>query len=248
MAEYTKEASQVALITGSARRIGAIIAENLHTAGFNVAIHYRHSKTQALALAKKLNAKRAHSAITLQADLSSANASEELIQSCIDQFDRLDCLINNASEYFPTPIGQATEDDWQRLFSSNAFAPFFLAQAAKVFLQKSKGSIINLIDINAHKPLKNYPIYCAAKAALKMLTQSLALELAPTIRVNGIAPGNTIAAEGPNELSPEAQQLLLQENLLQRQVDPNDIAATVLFLHQNKSITGQIVNIDAGRF
>ncbi|HLB55725.1 MAG TPA: pteridine reductase [Coxiellaceae bacterium] len=239
---------KVVLITGAARRIGACIAEVFHANNYNVIVHYRHSKLDAQTLVTKLNQRRENSAIAIYADLDDASHYEKLIRESVNQWKRLDVLINNASTFTPTPIGKITQEKWDYLFNSNLKAPFFLSQAAAPFLSENKGNIINIVDVHAITPMQNYSIYSCAKAGLFMLTKSLALELAPAIRVNAIAPGNVIWPENENVYSDEKKQSIIQSTLLKKQVDPKDIAETALFLANQMSITAQMINIDAGKF
>lgn len=242
-----KNSTPVALITGGARRIGACIASTFHDNGYRVIIHYRHSREEAMALTETLNQRRAQSAVCIYADLDDFNAYDKLIQESHEVWHRLDVLINNASTFTPTAIGKTTLANWDYLFNSNLKAPFFLSQAALPFLQITHGNIINIIDIHAVTPMKNYPVYSIAKAGLRMLTKSLALEFAPVVRVNAVAPGSVIWPENENIYSDEKKQAILSATLLKKQVNPTDIAKTVLFLAQQTSMTGQMLNVDAGR-
>ncbi len=235
---------KTALITGAARRIGAIIAEALHTKGYRVIIHYRQSKQDAEALCETLNTKRSNSAITAALDLNHIDRIPAFLEGVIQPWGRLDVLINNASSFYPTKIGDTTEAQWQDLINSNLTAPYFLIQAATPYLKKSKGSVVNISDINARKPLKNYPVYSIAKAGLNTLSQALAQELAPDIRVNAIAPSKTLWPEGENALSDSAKQQALSVTALKRLVDPQDIAKATLFLLQQTSMTGEILYIN----
>ncbi len=236
----------VALVTGGARRIGAEIVKRLHGAGFNIVLHYRHSADIAHALANSLNQTRANSIKLVSADLTCAAALRELAEQAKQAWGRLDTLINNASAFYPTPLGSATEAEWDDLMSSNLKAPFFLAQALADELKKNRGCIINLVDIHAERPLKNHPIYCAAKAGNQMLVKSLARELAPEVRVNGIAPGAILWPEQESDTA--AQQDILAKVPLQMTGSPADIARTVLFLVKDAPyITGQIIAVDGGR-
>lgn len=237
---------QVALITGAAHRIGASIAHQLHQHGMNIVIHYRSSHKDAEALVQKLNQKRADSAIALGTDLLETNALPQLIHSAHQHWGRLDALVNNASSFYPTPIGTANEQHWDELVGSNLKAPFFLAQAAAPYLKKTQGCIVNIIDIHAQKPLKAHTIYSVAKAGLQMLTLALARELGPEIRVNGVSPGAILWPE--KELSPEAKTDIIERTALKRQGCPEDIAKTVAFMiHDAKYISGQILSVDGGR-
>lgn len=238
---------KVALITGAARRVGACIAEIFHNNNYCVIIHYRHSRDEAQALANKLNSKRADSAVILQADLDDELSYEKFIFSAQKIWNRLDVLINNASSFAPTPIGKITLHDWNHLLNSNLKAPLFLSQAAAQFLKKSRGNIINITDVHADFPMKNYIVYSCAKAGLSMLTQSLALELAPDIRVNAVAPGNVIWPEGINEKSDAEKKAIIEATLLKKQISPDDIAQAALFLAEQSAITGQTIRVDGGR-
>ncbi len=237
----------VALITGAARRIGACIARRLHQAGYRVVIHYQHSSQQAQQLAADLNRLQADSAITLQADLCDSRALEQLALGAQQQWQRLDLLVNNASSFYPTPIAQISDQDWDALIGSNLKAPLWLSKALLPALRQQQGSIVNIVDVHAQRPLQDYPLYSIAKAGLAMLTQSLAKELAPQIRVNGVAPGPILPPEGAAKRDPLAEQQTLDKTLLRRYGSPDDIAATVLFLAQQAFITGQIIAVDGGR-
>ena len=236
----------VALITGSARRIGAAIARRLHADGFDLALHYRGAAAEMQALAVELEAVRAGSVLTLQADLSEFDRLPELVARTVGRFGRLDALVNNASTFQPTPLGATTPAQWDTLFASNARAPFFLAQAAAPHLKASRGAIVNLADIYAERPLREHPVYCMAKAALVMATKSLALELAPEVRVNAIAPGAILWAE--NETSGSRQQSMLARTPLARTGTPAEIAEAVRWLLRDATYsTGQVINVDGGR-
>lgn len=237
--------NKVALITGGSRRIGAQIATLLHDKGFRLALHYRNSRDQAQALQEKLNAIRPDSVILIQADLHVTKGLSSLVHSTIESFGQLDVVINNASSFYSTHIGKATEDDWDDLMGSNLKAPFFLAQAAAPALKKSHGCIVNIVDIHSERPLKEHPIYCMAKAGLAMMTKSLAKELGPEIRVNGVSPGAILWPE--NEMDQLTQQRIISRSFLKRQGSPSDIAQTVLFLATQSYITGQIIAVDGGR-
>ena len=237
---------KVALITGAARRIGATIARRLHDNGARVAIHYRGSAAEAEALAAKLNAARSNSAATFQADLHDTAALPELVAAVTAWGRSVDILVNNASSFYPTPPGEITEADWDDLIGSNLKAPLFLSQAALAELRKARGVIINMIDIHAQRPLKNHLVYGPAKAGLAMLTRSLAKDLAPEIRVNGIAPGAILWPE--EEMSDATKQNILDQVPLGRPGDPDDIAGCVLYLVRDASyVTGQIIAVDGGR-
>lgn len=238
----------VVLITGSARRIGACIARHLHQLGYKIALHHRNSVQEAKALAADLNQLRANSVITIYGDLNQLNEIQQVVDAAVAHWGRLDGVINNASSFYPTPLGSVTQEQWDDLLNSNLKAPFFIAQAAAKALQISHGCIINIADIYADRPLKDHPVYCAAKAGNVMLTKSLARELAPEVRVNGIAPGAILWPEQNDEQQQNKQQNILDRIPLARQGDPEDIAKAVEFLlAQAPYITGQIITVDGGR-
>ncbi|KIQ96939.1 pteridine reductase [Lysobacter sp. A03] len=251
----------VALVTGSAKRIGAQIARTLHTAGYDLALHYRSSRVEMEALAAELEAARPGSTLVLQADLADFDRLPEMIAHTVGRFGRLDGLVNNASGFTPTPIGEATPQQWDTLFASNARAPFFLAQAAAPHLAVQGGAIVNMVDIYAERPLGGHTIYCMAKAALLMATRSLALELGPQVRVNAVAPGAilwphdataghaTHAAPGSDTPPATADQAeKLARTPLQRTGTPVEVAEAVRWLLQDASYcTGQVVHVDGGR-
>ena len=237
---------KVALVTGAARRIGAQIVRTLHENGADVAIHYRGSEEAAAALAAELNKTRRKSAMTIQADLGDTFGLQSVIDDVAAWKGRLDVLVNNASSFYPTPPGMITEEHWDDLVGSNFKAPLFLSQAAIPALSESRGSIINIVDIHARRPLKNHPVYGPAKAALAMLTKSLAKDLAPEIRVNGVAPGAILWPE--DDMSTETKETILNQVPLQRPGDPTDIADCVLYLVRDANyVTGQIIAVDGGR-
>lgn len=240
------QTAPVVLITGAAKRIGRSIAKCLHAKGFSVAIHHRNSTTEAQQLRHELEQIRPESVLVLQAELSEFDRLPEMIAKTIGRFGRLDALVNNASSFFPTPVGTTQDSDWQKLFASNAWAPFFLSQAAAPHLQASKGSIVNIVDIYAERPLQNHTVYCMAKAALAAMTKSLAKELAPHVRVNGIAPGAILWPEtGKAETE---KNTMLANTPLQRAGSPEDIAEAVRWLIQDAFYsTGEIIRVDGGR-
>tara|TARA_B110000438_G_scaffold69021_1_gene69249 strand:- start:721 stop:1464 length:744 start_codon:yes stop_codon:yes gene_type:complete len=234
------------LITGAAKRVGAKMAEVLHSNGFNIVIHYNSSSESANNLSARLNQQRSGSSIIIGGNLTDDSAVETLIPSVIEQTGRLDVLINNASTFYPTPIENITLEDWDNLFGTNLKAPLFLSKHAAKYLKDSAGLIINIVDIHARKPLKNHPIYGPAKSGLAMLTKSLARDLAPSVRVNGIAPGMILWPE--NEPSESIKKSILDQIPLKRSGSPEDIANCALFLIKDAPyITGQIIPIDGGR-
>jgi pteridine reductase len=239
--------NSVALITGGAKRIGANVARYLHAHNFNIVIHYHHSHTEAQTLAAQLNGARKNSCVIIQANLENESDLKKLAENAIAAWGKLNALINNASGFYPTPFATATEAQWNNIMASNVKAPFFLAQAVANELKKNGGCIINMADIYASKPLAQHSIYSIAKAANVMLTKTLAQELAPQVRVNGIAPG-AILWPAENNLSPQAQENIIAKIPLQKMGEPNDIAKTILFLINDAPyMTGQIITVDGGR-
>ncbi len=237
---------RVALITGAAKRIGASIARALHADGYALALHYRSSSVEMQALTAELEAARAGSTLALCAELGDIEQLPMLVARTVERFGRLDALVNNASAYYATPIGTATPQQWDELFASNARAPFFLAQAAAPHLKDTGGSIVSIADIYAQRPLAEHTVYCMAKAALVMMTQSLARELGPHVRVNAVAPGNILWSENP--VKAETEQVLQERVPLQRQGSPEDIVSAVRWLLDgNAYVNGQIIAIDGGR-
>ena len=235
-----------ALVTGGAKRIGATIAETLHNKGFNVAIHYNSSSNAADQLCAQLNAKKQDSSIAIEADLTDQDSLESLIPSLLEKTKRLDVLINNASTFYPTPIEKIALKDWENLLGTNLKAPLFLSKYAAQHLKQTQGNIINIIDIHSKKPLKEHPIYGSAKSGLAMLTRSLASDLAPDVRVNGISPGLILWPEKyPSE---QAKNNILQQIPLKKIGTTEDIANAVAFLIEDAPyITGEIIAIDGGR-
>jgi len=234
------------LITGAAKRVGAAIARGLHAEGANVAIHFRRSADAAKHLCDELNAVRTQSAITVCADLLEIEQLPGLIAATTGAFGRLDILVNNASTFYPTPIGDITPTQWQDLVGTNLKAPLFLSQAASTHLRKAHGLIVNMIDIHGQRPLPAHSVYSTAKAGLAMLTRSLARELAPEVRVNGIAPGPILWPEAG--IDPVLKQEIISKTLLKRSGSPEDIVRTVVFFAKDAPfITGQILAVDGGR-
>jgi pteridine reductase len=237
---------KVALITGAAHRIGAGIARMLHNHGMNVVLHYRNSRTDAETLQTDLLAQRENSVLMVKGDLQSIHDLGNIIKKAATEWGQLDLLVNNASVFFPTPVPETTEAQWDELFAANLKAPFFLSQAAAPFLQRSHGSIINIVDIHAERPLKQYPVYSMTKAGLTMLTKALACELAPQIRVNAIAPGAILWPE--HDIDDETKERIIARTFLKRQGDPSDIARAVLYLARDANyVSGQVLTVDGGR-
>ena len=238
--------SAVVLITGAGKRIGAALATFFHARGYAVALHYQHSKNEAEALRTPFNATRADSAFCVQADLCNTNDCNGVVPAVIKRFGRLDVLINNASSFYPTAIGETTQSDWDNLFDTNARAPFFLAQAAAPHLRERQGCIVNLLDIFTDRPKPKHTVYCMAKAAQYMLTKSLALELAPEVRVNGIAPGAILWPEfGKSETQ---KQAIIDNTPLAKIGSVADICEAAGFLIDSaRYCTGQIIDVDGGR-
>jgi len=242
-----KLAGKTALITGAARRIGAQTAQTLHENGANIIIHYGRSGEEAVKLVTQLNESRPNSAILLQADLLNLDEVHHLAIQAFNAFDGLDILVNNASTFYPTPLGDINESNWDDLMGTNIKAPLFLSQACYPALKQSQGCIINMVDIHARSPLKNHITYSCAKAAKVMLTRSLALEMGPNVRVNAIAPGAILWPEDENTIDVEAQQKILDQIPLKRTGKPQDIADTILYLATNEYVNGQIIAVDGGR-
>jgi pteridine reductase len=240
--------SPVVLITGAARRVGAEIARTLHTAGASVVLHYRASVHEAEALAVELNARREKSALAVRRNLGDIAVLPVLIEEIVQHFGRLDALVNNASSFYPTPVGGIDEAAWDDLIGSNLKGPLFLSQAAAPYLARTGGCIVNITDIHAERPLKGYPLYCAAKAGLLGLTRALALELAPAVRVNAVAPGVIEWPENDSDFPVAERAAIIDHTLLKRVGSPADIARTVKFLiFDAPYITGQVINVDGGR-
>jgi pteridine reductase len=237
---------QWALVTGAAKRIGAVIARTLHGSGANVAIHYLSSAAAADELAADLNSQRAGSAFTVSADVRDVRALEQMAKRVLERTQRLDILVNNASSFYPTRIGTITNEQWHDLVDSNLKAPLFLSQAVLPALRATRGVIVNIVDVHAQRPLRDHPVYGAAKAGLAMLTRSLAKDLGPDVRVNGVSPG---AILWPDEgMSEGLRAAIIKQTALKRSGTPEDIAAAVLFLVRDAPyVTGQIIAVDGGR-
>jgi pteridine reductase len=234
---------KTALISGGAARIGAQIVRTLHENGYKVIIHCHQSEEVAQTLCRELNSKQKNSAQVIVVDLGDNKDIKKLTQT----IKSLDLLVNNASVFYPTSIKNSTIEDWDKTININLRAPFFIATGLSKVLAISQGSIINIIDIHSDRPLKKFSIYNISKAGLKMLTKTLAKELAPNIRVNGISPGSILWPQDESQLSDKEKMMMLDRIALKRQGSPNDIAQAVLFLANAKYITGQVINIDGGR-
>ena len=239
--------AQVILVTGAARRVGAAIARTLHASGATIALHYRSSAADAEALASALNRLRPDSASLVRGDLSQEGVPERIAHQVLAEHGRVDGLVNNASSFFPTAIGEIDDKAWDELMGSNLRGPLFLSQALAPELRQRRGAIVNIVDIHAERPLRGYPLYSAAKAGLLGLTRALALELAPEVRVNGVSPG---AIEWPEDgqFPPDEREAIISHTLLQRVGSPADIAGAVRFLMlEAPYVTGQILAVDGGR-
>jgi len=239
---------KVVLITGGAKRVGAAICRRLHGAGAKLMLHYRASAGEARLLQAELNGVRADSVALIQADLLDLAKLPSLVDQTVMRFGRLDALVNNASSFFSTPMGEIQPAQWDDLMGTNVRAPLFLAQAAAAPLKKSQGAIVNISDIHAERPLRNYVVYSVAKAALTGLTRSLARELAPDVRVNAIAPGPILWPEGDESFDEVSRQRIISHTPLKREGTPDDIARAVHFLIADAPyVTGETLNVDGGR-
>lgn len=234
---------KTALITGGAQRIGAEIAKTLHDNQFNVIIHYNESEQEAKALCAKLNNRRQNSAQRIHANLASVDEINQLV----GVIENIDLLVNNASVFYPTPLENCTVNDWDTIMNINLKAPFLLSKGLSKKLKQTQGCIVNIVDIHAERPLKNYAIYNISKTGIKTLTKTLAKELAPDVRVCGVSPGSILWPEQKAELEPHKKQIMLERIALKRQGSTADIAEAVLFLANANYITGEVINIDGGR-
>ena len=238
---------KTALITGAAKRVGRSIARELHAAGANIVVHYRLAAEAAEALVDELNALRPESAACFQTDLLDHTALPDLVDFALTRFGRLDALVNNASSFFPTPLASIDATAWDDLIGSNLKAPLFLTQAVAPHLKAAHGAVVNNTDIHAERPLAGFPLYCAAKAGLLGLTRALAIELAPEVRVNAVAPGPILWPEDTS-FDNVAREHIIDHTLLKRSGSPQDIARTVRFLLNDAPyVTGQVINVDGGR-
>jgi pteridine reductase len=243
----TSYESKVVLVTGGARRIGAEICRQLHARGYDIALHYNRSAEDARALAAELNTKREGSCRIFQAELNDGAQCGQLVEDVLAAFDGIKALINNASAYFPTPLSEPTDAAWDELLDTNLKAPYLLAQAARHSLSEHRGCVVNVLDAHASKPTRNYAIYNLSKSALADLTQSLALEYSPEVRVNGVAPGAILWPEDP-DFGEQQQQTMLEKIPLASLGTCQDVAAAVVFLTMDAPyITGQMLAVDGGR-
>ena len=246
-ADYSMQ-DGVVLVTGAARRIGAAIARTLHGAGASVVLHCHRSRDEAERLRDELNALRGASCAVVQADLLQAEALPALVEEAVRAFGRLDALVNNASSFYPTPFGSVGPGEWEDLVGSNLRAPLFLSQAAAPWLREARGAIVNLVDIHADRPLKDFVVYSVAKAGLAGLTRALALELGPEVRVNGVAPGAIVWPDGDQHFAPAEKGRITDQTPLKRIGSPDDVAGAVKYLlFDAPFVTGQILAVDGGR-
>ncbi len=238
--------NKVILITGAAHRIGATTAKTLHAAGYSIVLHYRSSSSGAEALADELNRLRENSAALVQGDLHQTDQLAQLIEEAHAIWGRLDGLVNNASTFYPTPVEEITEAHWDDLIGTNLKAPLFLTKAAAPYLKESKGAVISIVDIHAERPLREHPIYSIAKAGLAMMTKSMAAELGPEVRVNGVAPGAILWPE--NDMDDATKERILDRTFLKKRGEAQNIADAVLFLLRDAHYTtGHILTVDGGR-
>ena len=236
------------LITGGAKRIGAAITRTLHAAGARVIVHCNRSRAEAEKLVAELNGLRAKSAALVQGDLLALNALNGLVVQAVSMFGTLDGLVNNASTFYATPVGSISEDHWNELIGANLQAPLFLSQAAAPYLRQNRGAIVNIVDIHAERPLKDFAVYSIAKAGLAGLTRSLAIELGPDIRVNGVSPGAILWPDDGDHFKPDEQKRIVDQTPLRRVGSPEDVAGAVKYLMLDATfVTGQILAVDGGR-
>jgi len=239
---------KVVLVTGGARRVGAAICRRLHAAGANLLVHYRSAALEARALEVELNSRRADSVALAQADLLKTVACAQLVKAALKHFGQLDAVVNNASSFYATAVGEITEQAWDDLVGTNLKAPLFLAQAAAPELRKQHGCIVNLVDIHAELPMRNHAVYTAAKGGLAALTRALARDLGPEIRVNGVAPGTILWPDDETWRDEVSRQRIISQTALKRIGEPDDVARAVQFLLADAPyITGQILAVDGGR-
>lgn len=239
---------KVVLVTGGAKRVGAAICRRLHAAGARLAIHYRSSDQEALALQKELNKLRPDGAALFQADLLDLHALPQLVHRVVRHYGQLDALVNNASSFYATALAEVNEAQWHDLLGTNLKAPLFLAQAAAAELRRRHGCIVNIADIHAERPMQGHLLYSVAKAGLVALTKGLAQEMAPQVRVNAVAPGVIVWPESADWMDEEQRRRIVAHTLLKREGEPDDIAGTVAFLIADAPyVTGQVIAVDGGR-
>ena len=239
---------KVVLVTGGAKRVGAAICRSLHAAGAHIALHHHSSVQEAEDLRAELEALRPQSVLCVQGDLLQHGTARHIVEETLRYFGRLDGLVNNASSFFPTPLDEIDEQQWNDLMGTNLQAPLFLAQAAAAQLRRNQGAIVNIVDIHAERPLHGHLLYSVAKTGLSGLTRALAQELAPQVRVNAVAPGVIVWPEGVAWADEELRRKIIAHTLLKRAGEPEDIARTVKFLLADAPyITGQVINVDGGR-
>ena len=248
MSTEAKLEGKVFLVTGAARRIGAAIARRLHAAGASLMLHYRSAEADAQALQRELDAGRADSVALVQADLLHIAGLPILVKNTLARFERLDGLVNNASSFYATPFGDIAQGDWEDLIGTNLKVPLFLSQAAAPALKKTGGCIVNIVDIHAERPLRNFAVYSVAKAGLAGLTRSLARELGPEVRVNGVSPGPVQWPDGDSVFDEVTRQRVVSHTVLKRVGEADDVAGAVLYLVADAPyVTGQIIAVDGGR-
>tara|TARA_R110000868_G_scaffold35134_1_gene126058 strand:- start:7219 stop:7998 length:780 start_codon:yes stop_codon:yes gene_type:complete len=247
--DLSSNGKKVALITGAARRIGRTIAEYLHSKNYNIIIHYKTSEKEAIELKNSLNKINHNSSEVMQFDFNNTNNQniKELVIKALSFWGKVDLLVNNASSFYETKIGDITVDAWDELINSNLKAPVFLSQELSASLIKTKGSIVNICDIHAKRPIKNYIVYSIAKSGLYMATKSLARELGPDIRVNAVAPGSIIWPEEISLIQEDVKQVIIDRTALKKPGEPLDIAEAVYYLANAKYVTGQMLAVDGGR-
>jgi pteridine reductase len=239
---------KVVLVTGGAKRVGAAICRRLHAAGANLMLHYRSAAGEARLLQAELNHQRKDSVALIQADLLDLGKIPSLVDQTVQSFGRLDALVNNAASFYQTPVGEITSEDWDNLIGADLRAPLFIAQAAAPALKKTQGAIVNITDIHAERPLKNYVLYSVAKAGLVGLTRSLARELAPEVRVNAVAPGPILWPDDDGSFDELSRQRIISHTPLKREGTPEDVARAVLFLLADAPyVTGETISVDGGR-
>ncbi len=238
---------KVVLVTGAAKRIGAGITRRFHQEGFNVIVHYHHSETEAMNLTSELNQNRSGSAKLLQLNLGATDQLSSFGEQIVDAYGQIDILVNNASAFFPTPLDSLEDTDLSQLLDTNLKAPLLLSKLLAPGLRETSGCIINIVDVHAEVPLANYSAYSASKAGLLMMTRSLATDLAPSVRVNAVSPGAILWPEEKAEMSDTAKEAYLDRVPLGRLGSVEEIAGTVLFLADNKYMTGQVIHVDGGR-